>query len=92
MSNDKIKPPSKFTGNFARKANRRNRTKDFSCYVCAKRLPIEARITTLYCSDCLKKRRTLKRKFCRTYQFGILIPNFFARSTEVSVDADQPLV
>jgi len=57
LSNDKIKPPSKFTGNFARKANRRNRTKDFSCYVCAKRLPIEARITTLYCKSCLKKRR-----------------------------------
>ena len=57
LSNVKIKPPSKFTGNFARKQNKKNRTKDFSCYVCAKRLPIEARITTLYCKVCLKKRR-----------------------------------
>ena len=57
LSNDKIRPPSKFTGSFARKSNRRNRTKDFSCYVCAKRLPIEARITTLYCKPCLRKRR-----------------------------------
>ena len=57
MSNDKIRPPSKFTGNFARRQNKKNRTKDFSCYVCGKSLPIESRITTLYCKVCLKKRR-----------------------------------